>query len=1237
MQPNIGNTGWYLGDSSIRDAYWNILSHEKRLDIIWVVSGLPAVQKKSDFLLAVNENPIVIVQWETGSGKTTQLPKYLHIENPHRQIVVTQPRVISAIANANRVALECLAEYGHSDFSLWKRIGYRTWRGKSSNHISPLSFHTDGLELMRQAVSWNVPDYLILDEVHNFAIPTEIIAMLRKASKEKVKLIIMSATLDPNIFREYYKDIDNNIPLIEIPWRTFPVVKEMDSKGSYFEKIASEYRRGKNILLFVPGKKEIESNIQALMDILGKDAQIFPLHAEIPKDDQEFLLKKQDDNRAPRIIVATNVAEESITIDYIDIVVDLGTHKVARYNHLWVPWLYLENTSDANCKQRSGRAGRTHPGEYFRYNNYPSIELNDYPEAPIEREMIDRYILILLSEGISIIDILQWNTTSHSKKLFFHTFNSRLLQISIARLHGIWALTRNNEITALGYSLLKFPVDVYHARMLYEWIEKWCSGDLAMIVAILEKKWFLSKDDQWKELKIANSNESDLFGYVELFKLVTGRTISAKNIKRLIELGIDKDQIQDFLDRNGECKLYEIVDLDAIWVKNKKVKEIDEALDNILKRLDILGVPLQYSPDSRIKRTCIATGLVHDTYTYLEDYHGFQNSHHKWGVKDKITFRWWNVSTLIPRDKWMYLWYPFIVWWSEEKPGINLLTFITVVDHGIIKDAHTSNQSYARVKYKAPTVVSRKTKRNLSVWSIVETGIVKAPLNTNTTWSAKWTLEINNKNDVEDVTINEDSLVQFPKTDDTNDGLSYIASMDALENIYFNSDESAKEYYLRYCLPLFLMEHNGWIRKYIHWKSSTWQHIFRELLARFLVEESHRIKIGNMEKTERSFRHDTWILQRFQESDDQYIKYFRLHGRLPEIVSSEGKYASANIVYETDDLSSHEVFQLQAQFARVVGESKQYIAKIDVDEIQEFIIERFLSRLDSSDFSVWSDLEAYNELMLVYESLKWFPRADVVKIAQWLKSIAKKRKSLEKMELQLNSLQLIQNSILSLSQSGIYDVDVLDWALQNHVFSKLSPELKRSYNGTIVRAQSDDLKQKKRGRVVLNKYILFLNTEINLLEKEIQSLKSDMSFVNMPVAGIILPSVEKLIDSLFEPDYARIRIKTKITDIVRALVRDNITEKKWLQKLLFDLFNQTHAASHMFGVQERFRQLNQYNDSLSEVWGYSDAIFSEVKKSKDTDFINHQIEKATNAVKRLKMLYSDVMKNPLYLQSRNRK
>jgi HrpA-like RNA helicase len=104
------------------DIYGNRISHQKRLEIIETISGLPAASKRAEFLLAVREHPIVIVQGETGSGKTTQLPKYLHLSDPTQQIIVTQPRVIAAMSNATRVAEECLAEYGDPDFSLGSRV-----------------------------------------------------------------------------------------------------------------------------------------------------------------------------------------------------------------------------------------------------------------------------------------------------------------------------------------------------------------------------------------------------------------------------------------------------------------------------------------------------------------------------------------------------------------------------------------------------------------------------------------------------------------------------------------------------------------------------------------------------------------------------------------------------------------------------------------------------------------------------------------------------------------------------------------------------------------------------------------------------------------------------------------------------------------------------------------------------------------------------------------------------------
>lgn len=147
-------------------------------------------------------------------------------------------------------------------------------------------------------------------------------------------------------------------------------------------------------------------------------------------------------------------------------------------------------------------------------------------------------------------------------------------------------------------------------------------------------------------------------------------------------------------------------------------------------------------------------------------------------------------------------------------------------------------------------------------------------------------------------------------------------------------------------------------------------------------------------------------------------------------------------------------------------------------------------------------------------------------------------------------------------------------------------------------------------------------------------MKSEISFANIPVAHVIAQSIERLMYSLFESEYAEMRIKTKIPDIVRALIRDNITEKKGLNKVLFEMFHQTHAASHIHGVQEKFRQLGKYQDVLSEAEVYSEVIFQEIKQSSDQDFIADKIGKLTGVIKRLKTLYADTMKNPLYIQSK---
>lgn len=323
--------------------------------------------------------------------------------------------------------------------------------------------------------------------------------------------------------------------------------KQFDSTEKYLDIITREYNKGKNILFFVPGKKEIDDNIALLRATFGEDVEIFPLHADLPKEEQQKLLTKST-SKKPRIIVCTNVAEESITIPYIDVVVDLGTHKVAHYNEQGIQELRLENTAQANVRQRLGRAGRTHDGIYFRTNEALFDDLPDYPKSPMEREMLDRYILILLANKIDIT--LRYDEATRDRnRLFFHDFNKDLLDISYERLALVGAINKSKNITPLGRDLLALPLDIYHARMLREGVKRKCVEDMIYTTAILEKKGFVSKSGTWKEIKMSGGKESDVFGYADLFKLCTATTLPKSKLDQLISLGIDKDKLNDFVIR----------------------------------------------------------------------------------------------------------------------------------------------------------------------------------------------------------------------------------------------------------------------------------------------------------------------------------------------------------------------------------------------------------------------------------------------------------------------------------------------------------------------------------------------------------------------------------------------------------------------------------------------------------------------------------------------------------------
>jgi ATP-dependent helicase HrpA len=222
-----------------------------------------------------------------------------------------------------------------------------------ATHQTKLSFNTDGTEVMRQLLSRIYPDYLFLDEIHGYSVHTEIAAMNAKNKSDNMTIIPMSATLDVERLQEYYKSISRDIPVIRIPGRTFGVDADYDSPHSYIDIVRDAIYEGENILCFAPGKKEIYALIEQFTREFGEAVEIFPLHSEIPRTDQDKLLSKESSK--PRIIVSTNVAEESITIPYMGVVLDTATHKVLRYDRYGTARLSIEDTSKANVKQRFGR------------------------------------------------------------------------------------------------------------------------------------------------------------------------------------------------------------------------------------------------------------------------------------------------------------------------------------------------------------------------------------------------------------------------------------------------------------------------------------------------------------------------------------------------------------------------------------------------------------------------------------------------------------------------------------------------------------------------------------------------------------------------------------------------------------------------------------------------------------------------------------------------------------------
>ncbi len=425
---------------------------------------LPIYEFREKILDTIDENEVTIITAETGSGKTTQVPQFL-AENGYK-VIVTQPRILAARSVSERVGEEVVEAAG-DDFGDF--VGYRTARERGDSPENRILFVTDGLQMVRE-LNDNYDDdkkVLVLDEVHEWNTNMEVlIAWSKKKAQEdpNFKLVVMSATMNSDKLAEFFQDKESGdpAPVIEVPGRTFPVA--MSEGRDVLEETIRFSEEGKNTLVFAPGKGEIEYLCKKLEK--ATDAVVLPLHGELQPSDQKLVFKSFD---KPKIIVSTNVAQTSVTIDDINAVVDSGLERQSQVKNN-IKGLYLKPISRADCTQRAGRAGRTQPGEYvlaplrieerfgtvtLPFDSFRSRQ--EFPVPEILRDSLDSTVLHLARANLDAAELD-----------FFHQPEKSEIISAKERLFNLGAINKNGEITKIGREMERLAMDPHYARMMIE-------------------------------------------------------------------------------------------------------------------------------------------------------------------------------------------------------------------------------------------------------------------------------------------------------------------------------------------------------------------------------------------------------------------------------------------------------------------------------------------------------------------------------------------------------------------------------------------------------------------------------------------------------------------------------------------------------------------------------------------------------------------------------------------------
>lgn len=543
---------------------------------------LPIYPFRDQLLQAVNDHQVLVIVGETGSGKTTQIPQYLHEAgySERGKIGCTQPRRVAAMSVAARVSQEMGVKLGHE-------VGYSIRFEDCTSEKTILKYMTDGMLLREFLGEPDLAGYsvIMVDEAHERTLSTDVLFGLVKditRFRPDLKLLISSATLDAEKFSDYF----DSAPIFKIPGRRFPVDIHYTKapEADYLDAAiitalqihVTQPPGDGDILIFLTGQEEIETAEESLKHRtrgLGtKIAELIicPIYANLPTELQAKIFEPTPEG-ARKVVLATNIAETSLTIDGIKYVIDPGFSKMKSYNpRTGMESLLVTPISKASANQRAGRSGRTGPGKCFRlytaYNFYHDLEDNTVPE--IQRTNLANVVLMLKSLGIN--DLLNFD--------FMDPPPSEALLKALELLYALSALNKHGELTKIGRRMSEFPLDPMLSKMIVVSEKYSCSDEVISIAAMLSignSIFYRPKDKQvHADNARMNFHMGNVGDHIALLKVYSSwketnfstqwcyeNYIQVRSMKRARDI---RDQLEGLLERVEIELTSNMNDLDAI-------------------------------------------------------------------------------------------------------------------------------------------------------------------------------------------------------------------------------------------------------------------------------------------------------------------------------------------------------------------------------------------------------------------------------------------------------------------------------------------------------------------------------------------------------------------------------------------------------------------------------------------------------------------------------------------------